>query len=246
MTPEQEEFNDTMKVPRTAVEWGFKDVKRMCSLDFPRKVKVGECPVGLLYLTAALIWNLRCCAYSRSPKNLALQLLQKSSKSASAGSQRPIGNSFATVGVRDFWENGCTAAQPPHSSSAPRPPGKRTWGYTKKAATVSLPMTLVQKGKPVVEMRTVLARARRWTLLCSVVAATPMARERELPSNAVETAVLADVPRLDAELGDLSGLYSRSLKNPALQLLQKSAKSASTTPQRPIWHSFGTVGVRDF
>jgi len=67
-------------------------------------------------------------------------------------------------------------------------------------------MTLVQKGKPVVEMRTVLARARRWTLLCSVVAATPMARERELPSNAVETAVLADVPRLDAELGDLSGL----------------------------------------
>ena len=41
-------------------------------------------------------------------------------------------------------------------------------------------------------------------------------------------------------------VYSRSLKNPALQLLQKSAKSASTTPQRPIWHSFGTVGVRDF
>jgi len=40
--------------------------------------------------------------------------------------------------------------------------------------------------------------------------------------------------------------YSRSLKNPALQLLQKSAQSASTTPQRPIWHSFGTVGVRDF
>jgi len=45
--------------------------------------------------------------YSRSPKNPALQLLQNSSKSPSAGSSRPIWNSFATVGVRDFWENGC-------------------------------------------------------------------------------------------------------------------------------------------
>jgi len=41
-------------------------------------------------------------------------------------------------------------------------------------------------------------------------------------------------------------LYSRSLKNPALQLLQKSSKSASTTPQRPIWNTFGTVAVRGF
>ena len=40
--------------------------------------------------------------------------------------------------------------------------------------------------------------------------------------------------------------YSRSPKNPALQQLQKSSKSASTTPQRPIWISFATVGVRDF
>jgi len=41
-------------------------------------------------------------------------------------------------------------------------------------------------------------------------------------------------------------IYSRSLKNPALQLSQKSSKSASTTPQRPIWNTFGTVAVRDF
>jgi len=47
--------------------------------------------------------------YSRSPKNPAPQQLQKSSKSASAGSLRPIWNSFATVGVRDFWENGYSA-----------------------------------------------------------------------------------------------------------------------------------------
>jgi len=35
--------------------------------------------------------------------------------------------------------------------------------------------------------------------------------------------------------------YSRSPKNPALQQLQKSSKSASTTPQRPIWNSVVTV-----
>jgi len=46
-------------------------------------------------------------SYSRSPENPALQLLQKSSKSASTTPHRPIWNSFATVGVRDFWENGC-------------------------------------------------------------------------------------------------------------------------------------------
>jgi len=45
--------------------------------------------------------------YSRSPKHPALQKLQKSSKSASTTPQRPIWNSFATVGVWDFWENGC-------------------------------------------------------------------------------------------------------------------------------------------
>jgi len=47
-------------------------------------------------------------AYSRSPKNPALQQLQKSSKSASTTPLRPIGNYFAAVGVRNFSENGCT------------------------------------------------------------------------------------------------------------------------------------------
>ena len=46
-------------------------------------------------------------------------------------------------------------------------------------------------------------------------------------------------------------ICSRSPKNPALQQLlelqlQESSKSASTTPQRPIWNTFGTVAVRDF
>jgi len=50
---------------------------------------------------------------SRSPNNPALQQLRKSSKSASTTWQRPIWNSFATVGVRDFWENGCTYSRSP-------------------------------------------------------------------------------------------------------------------------------------
>jgi len=41
-------------------------------------------------------------------------------------------------------------------------------------------------------------------------------------------------------------LYSRSPKNPALQLFQTSSKSASTTPQGSIWNTFATVAVRDF
>jgi len=45
--------------------------------------------------------------YSRSPKNPTLQLFQKSSKSASTTAQRPIWNTFGTVAVREFWENGC-------------------------------------------------------------------------------------------------------------------------------------------
>jgi len=53
-----------MKVPRTAVEWGFKDVKKVCStLDSPRKMKVCEGLVGLLCCTGSLVWNLRCRAY---------------------------------------------------------------------------------------------------------------------------------------------------------------------------------------
>jgi len=40
--------------------------------------------------------------------------------------------------------------------------------------------------------------------------------------------------------------YSRSPKNPALQQLQKSSKSASTTPQRPIWNYFVTVWSAGF
>ena len=49
LTEQQEQCNRTMKVPRSAVEWGFRDVKQTCSaLDFARKLKVRESPIGLL------------------------------------------------------------------------------------------------------------------------------------------------------------------------------------------------------
>jgi len=36
MTPNEEACHEAMKVPRSAVEWGFKDVKQVCAfLDFP-------------------------------------------------------------------------------------------------------------------------------------------------------------------------------------------------------------------
>ena len=48
------------------------------------------------------------------------------------------------------------------------------------------------------------------------------------------------------QIGSIGYYNRRSPKIPTLQLLQKSSKSASTTPQRPIWNTFGTVAVRDF
>jgi len=58
LSPDQDAHSNAMKVPRTAVEWGFKDVKQVCSsLDFPRKLKIREGPVGLLYKTGALVRN---------------------------------------------------------------------------------------------------------------------------------------------------------------------------------------------
>ena len=60
-------------------------------------------------------------SYSRSPKNPTLQLSQNSSKSASTTPQRPIWNTFGTVAVRDFWENGCTSPTTFSSSVAALP-----------------------------------------------------------------------------------------------------------------------------
>jgi len=62
----------------------------------------------------------------------------------------------------------------------------------------------------------------------------------------VGASLLPDSSSKASMIRAIPSTYSRSPKNPALQLLQKSSKSASTTPQRPIWNTFGTVAVRDF
>ena len=48
--------------------------------------------------------NLSTAVLSKIPHSNSCK---KSAKSASTTPQRPIWNYFATVGVRDFWENGC-------------------------------------------------------------------------------------------------------------------------------------------
>jgi len=68
-------------------------------------------PLSGNFRSTTVAQRLLISVYSRSPKNPALQQLQKSSKSASTTPQRPIWNSLATVGVRDFWENGCMTPQ---------------------------------------------------------------------------------------------------------------------------------------
>jgi len=57
---------------------------------------------------------------------------------------------------------------------------------------------------------------------------------------------VARPPILVASTGAGCPTYSRSPKNPTLQLSQKSSKSASTFPRRPIWNTFGTFAVREF
>jgi len=62
---EEEGFNVDMASVRVAVEWGYKEVKQVFpALDYKRKMKINECPVGLLNKVAVLLWNVRCCTYA--------------------------------------------------------------------------------------------------------------------------------------------------------------------------------------
>ena len=80
------------------------DIEHRCATDARALVCYG---VAILSSTVANRPQRAAGSDSRSPKNPSLQQFQKCSKSASVGSWRPIWNSFATVGVWDFWENGC-------------------------------------------------------------------------------------------------------------------------------------------
>lgn len=56
------EYNTAMNGDGTAVEWSYKDLKQVwTSQDFKRSLKVHQSPIALLYKSAALLWNFRCC-----------------------------------------------------------------------------------------------------------------------------------------------------------------------------------------
>lgn len=60
----QSAFNRAMSSVRITVEWIFKEVKLYFpTMDYKRKLKVHEAPVGLLYTSCMLLCNMRNCIY---------------------------------------------------------------------------------------------------------------------------------------------------------------------------------------
>ena len=53
-------FNTQNNRVRTSVEWSYKDVKQMfTSQEFKRSLKCRQSPVGLLYITSIILWNIK-------------------------------------------------------------------------------------------------------------------------------------------------------------------------------------------
>lgn len=64
LSPDQAAFNKAMSAARITVEWMFKEVKTFWTMvDFPRKMRVLQIPVGTLYKAAILLCNIRNCFY---------------------------------------------------------------------------------------------------------------------------------------------------------------------------------------
>ena len=64
LSEEQKSLNKAMAASRITVEWIFKEVKQYWStMDYKRKLRVGEFPVGALYIAAMLLTNFRNCVY---------------------------------------------------------------------------------------------------------------------------------------------------------------------------------------
>jgi nuclease HARBI1 len=61
---DQSAYNKAMSSCRISVEWIFKEVKMYwTSVDYKRKMRLLECPVGALYISAHLLTNFRNCVY---------------------------------------------------------------------------------------------------------------------------------------------------------------------------------------
>lgn len=58
-------FNKAMSEGRITIEWMFKEVKTFwTAVDFPRKLRVLQLPVGTMYLAGMLLCNMRNCFYA--------------------------------------------------------------------------------------------------------------------------------------------------------------------------------------
>ncbi|KAF0724850.1 hypothetical protein Ae201684P_020504 [Aphanomyces euteiches] len=58
----QATFNSSMSAVRESVEWSFHIVKSLWShVSFDKKMKVRNCPVGMLWLVATLLTNCHTC-----------------------------------------------------------------------------------------------------------------------------------------------------------------------------------------
>lgn len=64
LTAEQKAFNKAMSAVRITVEWVFKEIKcYFTTMDYKRKMKALESPVGMLYKSAMILCNIRNCIY---------------------------------------------------------------------------------------------------------------------------------------------------------------------------------------
>ena len=64
MNPPQQLFNKSMSSVRITIEWIFKEIKLYYStVDFKRKLRLGESSVGMLYKAAMLVTNIRNAIY---------------------------------------------------------------------------------------------------------------------------------------------------------------------------------------
>ena len=64
LSPAQRAANKSTGAARVTVEWMYKEIKLYWTTsDFKRKLRAGESPVGLLYLTSMFLMNVRTCYY---------------------------------------------------------------------------------------------------------------------------------------------------------------------------------------
>lgn len=65
-----------MSSVRITVRWAFKEVKRcFTAMYFKRKLRVGQSPVGLLYVCALLLYHITICATLMQISQFSVALL---------------------------------------------------------------------------------------------------------------------------------------------------------------------------